>query len=194
MLDGGEHNFREFIRDFWDEKIPWDEVRWTDPRILVFLIATGTRVYEAWPHVDPRIREDLRDHLMLWMRELPGGDSEAIRERLTSCTPPARLSFSDEAMSSQFRRRTDAFESVCYAYALHRSSADAIRALMRALLDADGALDAEEVAEFVAPLVELMSISAAVIARNCQRTDVMARLRSAPDIGSTLRLALEVLV
>lgn len=185
--------FHEFVTDFWNEKIPWEEVRWTDPAILIFLITTGTRVYEAWPHVDPHIREDFRDHLMLWLRELPKDvDGEAVRERIAVCAPSVRQSFSDESASDRFRRRTDAFESVCYAYVLHRSPVDATQALTRALRNADGALETEEVAEFVAPLVELMSIAAALFAQGLQRTDHLSRLRNAQDIGATLRLAQEV--
>ncbi|MDO8435196.1 MAG: hypothetical protein Q7S89_00755 [bacterium] len=190
--------FREFVTDFWNELLPWEEVRWTDPRILALLIVRGTQTLETCPHIDPRIERDLRDHLHLWMRELPHDetvcDTTTMRDRLAAHAerPMVLQTFSDEDAGERFRRRVSAFENIGNAYVLHRSPGDAAIALQHSLRDADGALDSSEVLDLIAPLVELMGIAAALTAFGAHKTEAVNRLRSASDLGTTLRLAQEV--
>ena len=194
-MERAHERFHEFVREFWDEKIPWDDVRWTDPRILALLIVRGTQTLEACPHIDPSIERDLRGHLFLWMRELPRDESACdtvtIRDRLAAhaVRPDVRQTLRDEDASNRFSQRVGAFENIGNAFVLHRSPADATVVLQQALRNADGVLDASEVQGLITPLVELMGIAAAIVAFSKGREDIRQNLRAAGDIGSSLRLA-----
>lgn len=190
-------DFDLFVKDFWDGKAQWDEVRYDDPRVTDKVISCAVKVLERWPQIDERIRLELASYIRDWMREAPENKLERMRiaERVNGALRIERIrpSSRDDSERKSIERHNNVGEQLAWAYILHRGSETGARALERAFEDAEGIIEPKEMGEFSSPLVELIVISAAIKACRGGDEAKISGLKEARTFGAALQRAREVL-